>query len=276
MALPTRYDVSAQVASSTLAERLPAMCGNETLTTVVSSTSMKVPNITAMATIHGFTWGMAAGASGMLALDTGGAGDRPCCPFQADTGIDDQMVEVAVGPILIEVAANIIFPRPVGLKNERLRVDFQTQPAAHSLHSLLPRRVNEYVKHALAPLKDARCAAAHYDALAQRSGFVNDAAGKVRHRVRVEDHRFAARRSRRAFVASVPESLDRTMEPGIDALVAALGLHRAHLSKLRDTVDKCAIDELPTGLLRQKTGDLSSPAAEFTPNRDDAGHRITS
>ena len=42
-----------QVASSMLAERLPAMCCRDTLTTVVSSTSMKVPNITAMAMIHG-------------------------------------------------------------------------------------------------------------------------------------------------------------------------------------------------------------------------------
>jgi hypothetical protein len=31
------------------------MCGRETFTTVVSSTSMKVANITAMATTHGFT-----------------------------------------------------------------------------------------------------------------------------------------------------------------------------------------------------------------------------
>src|SRR5579863_5262894 len=32
------------------------MCGSETLTTVVSSTSMKVESITAMAMIHGLMW----------------------------------------------------------------------------------------------------------------------------------------------------------------------------------------------------------------------------
>src|SRR5215469_14689258 len=58
MALATRYEVSAQDASSTLAERLPAMCGRDTFTTVVSSTSMKVANMTA--TIHGFTFGGAS------------------------------------------------------------------------------------------------------------------------------------------------------------------------------------------------------------------------
>src|SRR5947209_3989164 len=57
MAFATRYDVSVQVASSVLAERLPAMCGSDTLTTVVSSTSMKVLDITAMATTQGFTGG---------------------------------------------------------------------------------------------------------------------------------------------------------------------------------------------------------------------------
>ena len=55
MALATRYEVSAQVASSVVAAMLLAMCGSDTLTTVVSSTSMKVANITAIATIHGLT-----------------------------------------------------------------------------------------------------------------------------------------------------------------------------------------------------------------------------
>src|ERR1043165_1868450 len=57
MAFATRYEVSAQVASSTLADMLPAMWGSDTLTTVVSSTSMKVASMTATATIHGLTCG---------------------------------------------------------------------------------------------------------------------------------------------------------------------------------------------------------------------------
>ena len=56
IALATRYDVSTHVDSSIVADRLPAMCGSDTLTTVVSSTSMKVANMTAIATIHGLTW----------------------------------------------------------------------------------------------------------------------------------------------------------------------------------------------------------------------------
>src|SRR5881628_2752469 len=58
IAFATRYDVSAQVASSGVADRFPAMCGNETLTTVVSSTSMNVPNITATAMSQGLTDGV--------------------------------------------------------------------------------------------------------------------------------------------------------------------------------------------------------------------------
>src|SRR5436190_2776947 len=55
IALATRYDVSAQVASSIDADRFPAMCGSDTFTTVVSSTSMKVANITETAISQGFT-----------------------------------------------------------------------------------------------------------------------------------------------------------------------------------------------------------------------------
>src|SRR3989442_11746295 len=68
IAFATRYDVRAQVASSVEADRLPAMCGSETFTTVVSSTSIKVPNITAMATIHGFTSGRPAGGEAVGTL----------------------------------------------------------------------------------------------------------------------------------------------------------------------------------------------------------------
>src|ERR1017187_6220862 len=41
------------------------MCGSETLTTVVSSTSMKVANMTATATIHGLTWGCGSAEDGI-------------------------------------------------------------------------------------------------------------------------------------------------------------------------------------------------------------------
>src|ERR1700750_3298907 len=57
IALATRYEVRTQVDSSIVADRLPAICGSDTLTTVVSSTSMNVANMTAIATIHGLTWG---------------------------------------------------------------------------------------------------------------------------------------------------------------------------------------------------------------------------
>src|SRR3954462_8749143 len=53
MALATRYDVTVHVASSMLADRLPAMWGSDTLTTLVSSTSMKVASITEIAMIQG-------------------------------------------------------------------------------------------------------------------------------------------------------------------------------------------------------------------------------
>src|SRR6187401_2429644 len=68
MALATRYDVRTQVDSSIVAERLPAMCGSETLTTVVSSTSMNVANMTATATSHGLTCGWSGSIRGASPL----------------------------------------------------------------------------------------------------------------------------------------------------------------------------------------------------------------
>src|SRR6185437_5357623 len=59
IALATRYDVTVQVASSTEADRLPAIWGSDTLTTVVSSTSMKVLDITAIAISQGLMSGCA-------------------------------------------------------------------------------------------------------------------------------------------------------------------------------------------------------------------------
>ena len=55
--LATRYVVSTQVASSLLIDRLPAICGRETLTMVVSSTSMNAPKVTTIATSHGLERG---------------------------------------------------------------------------------------------------------------------------------------------------------------------------------------------------------------------------
>ena len=52
--------MSTQVASSVLAERLPAMWLSETLATEVSSTSMKVADITASATSQGLAAGIQA------------------------------------------------------------------------------------------------------------------------------------------------------------------------------------------------------------------------
>src|ERR1039457_86888 len=68
MALATRYEVSTQVASSGVADRLPAMFGSATLATLVSSTSMKVASITVMAMTHGLTNGR-KGTAGLFAVD---------------------------------------------------------------------------------------------------------------------------------------------------------------------------------------------------------------
>ena len=56
-AVEARYDVRTQVDSSIDADRLPAMCGRETLTTAVSRNTIRELNITAIAMTHRFTAG---------------------------------------------------------------------------------------------------------------------------------------------------------------------------------------------------------------------------
>src|SRR5579862_5339561 len=68
IAFDTRYEVTTHVPSSLVEARLPAMWGIETLTTVVSRTSMKVASITETVTTHGFTRGGRA-ASTEIAVD---------------------------------------------------------------------------------------------------------------------------------------------------------------------------------------------------------------
>src|SRR5580704_149810 len=63
MAFETRYDVSIHVLSSWPAERLPAICGSDTLAMLVSSTSMNVASVTVRAMIQGLTAGRHAAAS---------------------------------------------------------------------------------------------------------------------------------------------------------------------------------------------------------------------
>src|ERR1017187_5497287 len=53
IAFDTKYEVNTQVLSSTPAERSPAMCGSDTLATLVSSTSRNVASITVTAISQG-------------------------------------------------------------------------------------------------------------------------------------------------------------------------------------------------------------------------------
>src|SRR5690349_19777495 len=94
------------------------MCGRETLTTVVSSTSIKVLAMTATATSQGLTAGASAkgrvwtsSAISDFLFDSGrvhGANDYGAGGLIAETGIKHQMIETAVVPILIKIAADVI------------------------------------------------------------------------------------------------------------------------------------------------------------------------
>src|SRR5258708_30227559 len=70
----TRYDVTTHAISSTLAEKLPCICGSDTFTIELSRTSSTVPSITENAMIHlrvevnsWISWTCGAGGLGVAA-----------------------------------------------------------------------------------------------------------------------------------------------------------------------------------------------------------------
>src|ERR1700687_3484223 len=95
----TRYDVTTQAISSTLAEKLPCMCGNETLTIEVSSTSSTVPSITVSAINHlcGAAGRAAVVAVGIVALAT--RGHPAASHVRVALPSAGKIVTVAVSPI---------------------------------------------------------------------------------------------------------------------------------------------------------------------------------
>src|SRR2546430_13404126 len=152
IAFATRYEVSAQVASSGVAPKLPAMCGRETLTTVVSSTSIKVLAITATATSQGLTAGASAkvrvwtsSAISDLLTDSGcvhGADDYSACGLVAKAGIEQQVIEAAVIPILIKIAAHVIQALLVDTVHKRASIGFVAGFWPHASQTMLCRRID--------------------------------------------------------------------------------------------------------------------------------------
>src|SRR5262245_3585576 len=120
---------------------LPAMCGSATFTTVVSSTSMKVPNMTAMAMNHGFTAGW-AGVPSAIALRraVNGGEDALCRRRLADRRIEAQVVQAVVAPIDVELAADEVAPRAIHAVHQLLGIVYSGQPLADAVQAVFARR----------------------------------------------------------------------------------------------------------------------------------------
>src|SRR5208283_3658048 len=100
MALATIWEVSTQVASSTVEEREPAIWGRLTLTTEVSRTSSTALDITAMAMIQRCTFAAGGGAE-----DTG---SMVAPANKADGSLGSATVPDAV----FRLESDILSPRP--------------------------------------------------------------------------------------------------------------------------------------------------------------------
>src|SRR5689334_22898844 len=132
-----------------------------------------------MATIHGLTSGVAPRSSATLHPKAGGAGNGACSALKTNAGIDHQVVQMAVGPSLIEVAADVVLAEPVGFENHAHRIGTRAQAAAYPFDPLRPGRVDEHVEDRRMFVKNALSTSAHNYALSQRDGLVDDSTGQA-------------------------------------------------------------------------------------------------
>src|SRR5512133_3333086 len=133
IAFETRQEDSTHVASSTLAERLPAMCGSATLATEVSSTSMNVASITVSAMIHGLMAGRVGELLGVERLHL------PACMGQ----VRARLVEAVQRGDLVVVGAGKFVLR---LNHFHVIRHARLKAVARLFH-LLPRQLYSKVRH---------------------------------------------------------------------------------------------------------------------------------
>src|SRR5260370_39348731 len=98
MAFETRYAVRTHVASSVVADRLPAMCGSATFATEVSSTSINVASMTVDAITQGLIPGVLTTSVGFRGSALAAIGlIRENCRFhvhfRSEEGIFRYMIE---------------------------------------------------------------------------------------------------------------------------------------------------------------------------------------
>src|SRR5579871_1048580 len=105
-----------------VAERLPAMCGSDTFTTVVSSTSIKVLVITEIAIIHGLMWrvssaGAAISDGARLLENAHRAPDGERRRFIAASSAYHHVIQVWITPLCLKVMVDVSSPQAIHLLN---------------------------------------------------------------------------------------------------------------------------------------------------------------
>src|ERR1700730_373634 len=119
------------------------MWGSETLTTVVSSTSMKVPNITEIAMIQGLIWWSVPGCVGMHLHRRENSVHHV---LLAERGSEHGVVQLRVVPHTFIVMLDIGRTLPITLTNGFGSGVLRTQESTHILNALLQRGVDKQVK----------------------------------------------------------------------------------------------------------------------------------
>ena len=172
----------------------------------------------------------------------GRRGSRTTAASSPRVGVDHEVVEAGIEPVLAEVPADVGRPLAVGLLEDQLDVRPRAEARAEAAQPLLPRRVDEDVEDVGPAAQEALAAPADDDAAAGRGRLLDDAPAEdgqavgVHHVVLVDD--------RHRLEAAVPEGVPDAPHPGVDVLVEPLGEIGVDPRRLRDALDERAVEEL--------------------------------
>src|ERR1700733_4381484 len=179
----------------------------------------------------------------------------------AEFGIDHNIVERAVRPLLAEIVADEIGAVAVHFGDELLGFFFRFADGFDATDFFLVGSVDENVEGIWAVAQKIGRAAANDDAIAARGNVFNDFLQHLDHAVGVENARVA--QTERSFITAARINFEQTIKKGIYALVAALCFTVVHIGGAGDFGGDFRVPEFPAEAFGERSADERAAAAVF-------------
>src|SRR6185437_9001991 len=188
--------------------------------------------------------------------------------LRAQSGVHQQMIMMAAGPLPAEVAANVGGALVIPAGDQGLGGGAGLALAFEALDSPSGGGVDKKMKGIAPVVEDVIAAAADDDAIAGGGDILNDAAGKLGHAIGIG--RGILNDGRAFFAGRLPEALSDAVQPAFEALVGAAAGAGVEVGGTRDFVDQFPVQQAPLQAFRQLAGEVAGAAAEFPTYGEDA------